>query len=222
MGDLGKSAKSGEKQDHPGTLIKICGITREEDAQNALDSGVDAIGLNFYAASPRYLTIEQAIQISNLVKGNALIVGLFVNAESDFVRQVQRKVPLDILQFHGDETPEYCEQFKCSYWKALRVKDSAQVARQIQAHAKASAILVDAWHEEQYGGTGETFDWDLIKDLTFSQKLILAGGINPQNAAEAITQVRPWGIDVSSGVEESPGIKSAKLMKQFIEEVRSV
>ena len=213
---------TGAKQEQHKTLIKICGITLEEDAENALNSGVDAIGLNFYAASPRYVTIEQATKISNLVKDNALIVGLFVNAEPDFVRQVQDKVPLDILQFHGDESPEYCEQFKRSYWKALRVKDSAEVAGQILAHAKASAILLDAWLEEQYGGTGETFDWDFIKDLTLSQKLILAGGINPQNAAQAVKQVRPWGIDVSSGVEESPGIKSAKLMKQFIEEVRSV
>ena len=213
---------TGAKEELYKTLIKICGITLEEDAENALNSGVDAIGLNFYAASPRYVTIEQATKISNLVKDNALIVGLFVNAEPDFVRQVQDKVPLDILQFHGDESSEYCEQFKRSYWKALRVKDSAEVAGQILAHAKASAILLDAWHEEQYGGTGETFDWDFIKDLTLSQKLILAGGINPQNAAQAVKQVRPWGIDVSSGVEESPGIKSAKLMKQFIEEVRSV
>jgi phosphoribosylanthranilate isomerase len=210
------------KGDKSKTFIKICGITREQDARDALDLGVDAIGLVFFEASPRFVSTEKAIQLSDLVKNDALIVGLFVNAEAGFVRQVLDHVPLDILQFHGDESPEYCEQFKRSYWKALRVKDSVEVASQIQAHANASAILLDAWHQEQYGGTGETFDWDLIKDLKFSQNLMLAGGLNPQNAAQAIKQIRPWGVDVSSGVEESPGLKSAVLMKQFIEEVRSV
>lgn len=208
--------------DKPETYIKVCGITRESDAELLLKFGVNALGINFFAASPRFVSIQKASQICHVINDKAVKVGLFVNAEADYVKEVLASVPLNILQFHGDESAAYCEQFGHPYWKALRVKNADKVVQQIQDHANAEAILLDAWHPDQYGGTGETFDWGLISGLANKYKLLLAGGLNPDNVAQAIRQVKPWGVDVSSGVEESPGIKSELLINNFIEEVRSV
>ena len=208
------------------TLIKVCGITREADAVNALKAGADAIGLNFFDGSQRFVSPGKAVNITRIVKDRALKVGLFVDAAPDFVKEVLKTVPLDILQFHGDETPTYCGQFKLPYWKALRVRDVTEISRLIASHETASAVVLDAWHPTQYGGTGKTFDWSLIdkvlENTTISQHLILAGGLTPENVAQAVRKVRPWGVDVSSGVEETPGIKSETLMINFIEEARSV
>lgn len=203
-------------------LIKICGITRESDARAAVDCGTDAIGLNFFDGSPRYVTGEQGAVIARSVGDRVLKVGLFVDADEAFVREVLARVPLDILQFHGSERQDYCNSFGLPFWKTLRVKEAAGLPEKIAAYPDATGILLDTWHPTSMGGTGEAFDWSILDGLEMAQKLILAGGLRPDNVRAAISRVKPWAVDVSSGVEASPGIKSGKLMQQFIEEVRSV
>lgn len=203
-------------------LIKICGITRESDARVALERGADAIGMVFFEGSPRHVSAEQAAVIARSIGNKALKVGLFVNAGKNAVRDVLGKVPLDILQFHGDEDDAWCRQFRRPYWKAVRVKDDTDLPRELDRFPGADGILLDAWHADQYGGTGRTFDWSVLNGLVGDRHLILAGGLNPANVAQAVTLVRPWGVDVSSGVETAPGIKSQALIKQFIDEVRRV
>jgi phosphoribosylanthranilate isomerase len=143
-----------------------------------------------------------------------------VDADDAFVRQVLARVPLDILQFHGSESQDYCGSFGLPFWKTLRAKEAAELPAQIAAYPEAAGILLDTWHPTRLGGTGETFDWSFLDGLDMDQKLILAGGLKPDNVRAAINRVRPWAVDVSSGVEASPGIKSAEFMQQFIEEVR--
>ena len=203
-------------------LIKICGITREEDARAAVDSGADAIGMQFYDGSVRYIPAGKAKAIAGLVADKALKVGLFVNAAPDYVREIIGAVPLDILQFHGDEDEAYCRQFRRPFWKALRVRDAQSLARQLDNFAQETDLVLDAWHADSYGGTGKRFDWGILDGLIGHRRIILAGGLNPGNVAEAVQRVHPWGVDVSSGVETAPGIKSEKLIKQFIDEVRRV
>lgn len=205
-----------------GPLVKICGITREADARAAVDSGADAIGLVFFDGSPRHVDIGQGAAIARAAGDRALKVGLFVNAAPDYVRDVIASVPLDILQFHGDEDEAYCLQFRRPFWKAIRVRDAEGLAQQLGKYAGASGLLLDAWHADRYGGTGQTFDWALLDGLAGKRHLVLAGGLNPGNVADAVKLVRPWGVDVSSGVETAPGIKSPALIKQFIDEVRRV
>lgn len=202
------------------TFIKICGMTRESDAAAALDLGAEAIGMLFYKNSPRFVSSDQAAGIARAVGDKGMKVGLFVDANADFVRDVLGAVPLDILQFHGSESQEYCMQFKRPYWKTLHVKEQGQLAGQIASHDAAAGILLDTWHPTQAGGTGLSFDWSVLDDLDCQQHLILAGGLNPENVAEAVSMVKPWAVDVSSGVEVRPGEKSEILMKQFIDEVK--
>jgi phosphoribosylanthranilate isomerase len=201
-------------------LIKICGITRESDARAAVNCGTDAIGINFFAGSPRYVTKEQGAVITRNVGDRVLKVGLFVDADAGFVREVLVRVPLDILQFHGSENQDFCSRFGLPFWKTLRVKEAAGLPEKIAAYPDAAGILLDTWHPTSMGGTGEAFDWSILDGLDMAQKLILAGGLKPDNVRAAINKTRPWAVDVSSGVETSPGIKSAELMQQFIEEVR--
>lgn len=209
---------------HPAsrTRVKICGITREEDALAAAEAGADAIGLVFYAKSSRNITIEQAKRIVAGLPPFVVSVGLFVNPAAAEVEAVIRQVGLDLLQFHGDESPGFCQGFSRPYIKALRMKPGVDAAVFATSHPAARGLLLDAWEQDSYGGTGKTFDWQRIKPLAGASRIILAGGLSPANVAEAITTVRPWAVDVSSGVEQAPGIKSAERIHSFISEVRRV
>jgi phosphoribosylanthranilate isomerase len=203
------------------TRIKICGITREQDALAAVRSGADAIGLVFYEHSPRHVGIEQARQLTGILPPFVSVVGLFVNAEADFVRRVLASVPLDLLQFHGDETPEYCEQFERPYIKAIRVKAGVDLLQCASDFRSARGLLLDAHLQGLPGGTGTTFDWALIpKQL--SLPVILSGGLDAGNVATAIRQVNPYAVDVSSGVESGKGIKDAAKIAAFINEVKAI
>jgi phosphoribosylanthranilate isomerase len=203
------------------TRVKICGITRVEDARAAVDAGADAIGLVFYPKSSRYIEPPAAVNIARAAGPFVTVVGLFVNASAEEVISTMSEVDLDLLQFHGDEDAVYCEQFGRPYLKALRMKPGLDVAEVMSQYPSASGFLFDAWNKEKYGGTGETFDWARLSHLndgpySNNSALILAGGLTPDNVAEAVAVTKPYAVDVSGGVELSPGIKSEQLIKQFI------
>jgi phosphoribosylanthranilate isomerase len=203
------------------TRTKICGITREQDALAAVRSGADAIGLVFYARSPRHVDIEQAKQLTGILPPFVSVVGLFVNAEADFVSRVLASVPLDLLQFHGEEAPEYCAQFERPYIKAIRVKAGVDLLQCASDFRGARGLLLDAHVQGIAGGTGTTFDWALIpKQLPLP--VILSGGLDTGNVATAIRQVNPYAVDVSSGVESGKGIKDAAKIAAFINEVKAI
>ncbi|MGV3592124.1 MAG: phosphoribosylanthranilate isomerase [Gammaproteobacteria bacterium] len=206
----------------PRTRVKICGITRPEDGIAAARAGADAIGLVFYDRSPRAIDAERARAICAALPPFVTKVGLFVNATHEFVDSMLAAVPLDLLQFHGDENADFCRSFARPYLKALRIKPGMDLAAAAQSFVSAQGLLVDAWHDEQYGGTGATFDWSLLGSAVSSERLVLAGGLSPANVAQAIRQVRPWAVDVSSGVESAPGIKDKDRIEQFISEVQRV
>lgn len=203
------------------TRIKICGITRVEDALAAARSGADAIGLVFYQRSPRHVVIAQARQLADALPPFVSVVGLFVNAETAFMREVLAAVPLDLLQFHGDERPEYCAQFFRPYIKAIRVKAGVDLLQCASDFHGAKGLLLDAHVEGTPGGTGTAFDWALIPGK-LPLPVILSGGLNAENVAEAVRQVRPYAVDVSSGVESGKGIKDAAKIAAFINEVKRV
>ncbi len=203
------------------TRIKICGITRELDARAAAAAGANALGLVFYEKSPRHVTPEQAARIAAVVPPFVTIVGLFVNPSADEVRNVLRQVPLDLLQFHGEETPEFCAQFGRPYLKAIRVKPGVDLVQCAARYSGTQGLLLDAYVEGTHGGTGASFDWALIPhDLALP--VVLSGGLNAGNVAQAIAQVRPYAVDVSSGVEAGKGIKDAAKVTAFINEVRQI
>ena len=203
------------------TRVKICGITRVEDALTAAHCGADAIGLVFYERSPRHVSIAQAAQLAAALPPFVTSVGLFVNAEAALVREVLAAVPLDILQFHGDESPEYCAQFARPYIKAIRVKAGVDLLQCAARFHSARGLLLDAHVEGIPGGTGAVFDWTLIpKQLPLP--VILSGGLNADNVAAATKQVHPYAVDVSSGVEVSKGIKNAAKIAAFINEVKNI
>ena len=198
---------------------KICGITRIEDALAAVEAGADALGFVFYAKSPRAVTALQARTIIAALPPFVTTVGLFVNASACELNETLDAVPLDLLQFHGDETPEQCQGYHRPYIKALRVKAGDDIAGTCKAYAGASGILLDAYVEGVPGGTGQAFDWSLIpRDL--SAPIILAGGLTVENVAGAIVQVRPYAVDVSGGVEKSKGIKDHDKIRAFMQAVR--
>jgi phosphoribosylanthranilate isomerase len=200
------------------TRIKICGITRVEDALAAAGSGADAIGLVFYERSPRHVDIRQAARLAAALPPFVTTVGLFVDADAGNVREILAGVPLDLLQFHGDESPEYCAQFGRPYLKAIRVKPGVDLLQCAARFNTAQGLLLDAHVEGIPGGTGATFDWKLIpKDLPLP--VVLSGGLDAGNVAAAIKQVRPYAVDVSSGVEAAKGIKDAARIAAFINEV---
>ena len=203
------------------TRIKICGISRPQDGQDAARLGADAIGLVFYAPSPRAVTIEQAKAICDAMPPFVTRVGLFVNAERSEINNVLADVPLDLLQFHGDETPADCEGYKRPYLKALRMAPDIDVIAQAAAYQQAAGILLDSYDAGVPGGTGQTFDWQRVPD-EIKQSIILAGGLNPQNVATAIELLRPYAVDVSGGVEAAKGIKDKDKMAAFINEVLRV
>ncbi len=194
---------------------KICGITRIEDALAAAEAGADAIGLVFYPASPRAVGVQQARAIIAALPPFVTTVGLFVNASRCEISETLDAVPLDVLQFHGDESPESCDGFHRPWYKALRVQSAEEVRREAARYSGASAILLDAYVAGVPGGTGEVFDWSLIpSDLALP--LILAGGLTPANVQQAIAQVRPYAVDVSGGVESNKGIKDAAKVREFV------
>ena len=203
------------------TRVKICGITRPEDARAAAELGADAIGLVFYAPSPRVVTIEQAQAICAALPPFVTRVGLFVNALRDEIQQVLKAVPLDLLQFHGDETATECEGFERPYIKALRMAADRDVMSEMKAFSSATGILLDSYQVGVPGGTGQTFDWSRVP-VQAAQPIILAGGLTPANVAMAIEQVRPYAVDVSGGVEAAKGIKDRNKMKAFLNEVQHV
>lgn len=202
------------------TRIKICGITRAEDARAAADSGADVIGLVFYAPSPRAVTAEQAADIVEALPPFVGAVGLFVDAPRAEIEAVLASVPLDMLQFHGDEEPEFCGSFRRPWLKALRMREDLDLAQAAQRYGDARALLLDAYREGVPGGTGETFDWGLIAN-DLQRPIVLAGGLNPANVMDAVTSVAPAAVDVSGGVEASPGIKDHQKVQQFIAAVRA-
>jgi phosphoribosylanthranilate isomerase len=201
------------------TRAKICGITRIEDALAAAQSGADAIGLVFYARSPRHVSIAQAAQLAAALPPFVTTVGLFVNADAAFVREVLASVPLDLLQFHGDESPEYCAQFAKPYLKAIRVQAGVDLLQCASDFRGARGLLLDAYVQGVPGGTGATFDWVLIPE-NLPLPVILSGGLDAENVASAIMRVRPYAVDVSSGVEADKGIKDAAKIARFMQEVK--
>jgi len=198
--------------------VKICGITRVEDALTAVAQGADAIGLVFYAPSPRAVSIEQAATIAKQMPAFVSVVGLFVNAEERFVKEVTSRVQLDLLQFHGDETPEQCAQYGLPFIKAVRVKSDTNLVQYAKDYSASRALLLDTYTEGVAGGTGHVFDWGLIPpDL--NKPVVLAGGLTAENVALAIKQVKPYAVDVSGGVEASKGIKDAAKIAAFMQQV---
>lgn len=200
------------------TRVKICGITRAEDALASADAGADAIGLVFYEGSTRALTLAQAEAICHVLPPFLSVVGLVVNPEPQMVRKYLESLPLDLLQFHGDESPGFCNSFGHPWIKAVRVHDPEVVKQAQTAYHAASGILADAYDPDHYGGTGQTFNWSWLPSEPV-KPLILAGGLNAGNVGEAVRTVRPWAVDVSGGVEDEPGIKNAALIQNFIREV---
>jgi phosphoribosylanthranilate isomerase len=199
---------------------KICGITRLEDALAAVDAGADAIGLVFYAKSPRAVTVQQAQAIVAGLPPFVTTVGLFVDCQRSELNAILDAVPLDLLQFHGDESPAACEGFRRPYIKALRVRPGDDVAARIGLYGSAAGVLLDTFVPGVPGGTGEAFDWSLVpQGLTVP--IILAGGLTPENVRAAIEQVRPYAVDVSGGVEASKGVKDSDKIHAFVRAVRS-
>lgn len=201
------------------TRIKICGITRSEDALVCAHAGVDAIGLVFYPPSPRHVAAAQAAAIARALPPFITTVGLFVNPAAEQVEALLNEVHLDVLQFHGDEPPEFCAGFGVPYLKAIRVKAGVDLVQCAIRYQKAQGLLLDAYVEGTPGGTGQSFDWELIP-AGLPLPVILSGGLEPANIGDAIRRVKPWAVDVSSGVEASKGIKDAAKIAAFIEGVR--
>lgn len=197
------------------TRIKICGITRPEDALEAVRLGADALGLVFYGRSPRAVTPAQAAGLVAVLPPFVTAVGLFVDPDAGFVREVLAAVPLDLLQFHGDESPAFCAQFDRRFIKAVRMRPDVDLHAEAARYAAADGLLLDAYRPGVPGGTGERFDWAAIpQDL--GAPVVLAGGLDADNVADAIRAVRPWAVDVSSGVEADKGIKDAAKMAAFL------
>jgi phosphoribosylanthranilate isomerase len=203
--------------------VKICGITSVDDGLLAVNAGADAIGLVFYEPSPRYVPIALAASIAAAVGPFVSTVGLFVNADADTVRQVLAAVPLQVLQFHGDETADFCDQFQRPYMKAIRMKPDLDVESAIRDYPNAVGILLDAYRKGVPGGTGETFDWARVplSNNTSLPPIILAGGLTSQNVQAAIQQTRPYGVDVSGGVEQTAGKKDQQKVMNFIKNAKT-
>ncbi|MDB5810706.1 MAG: phosphoribosylanthranilate isomerase [Betaproteobacteria bacterium] len=202
------------------TAVKICGITRQSDGAAAARLGAHAVGFIFYAKSPRNVAPAIADEIVRKLPPFVTAVGLFVNPAAGEVEHVMERVPLGLLQFHGEETPEFCAQFGVPYVKALRVRAGVDLIQYANDHRAARGLVLDAFVDGAHGGTGIAFDWNLIpSDLPLP--IVLSGGLTPENVGNAIRRVLPWAVDVSSGVEASPGIKDPQKIAAFMKEVRS-
>jgi len=202
------------------TRVKICGITRVEDALACAQLGADAIGLVFYASSPRHVSVSQARAIMAALPPFITTVGLFVDADAVEVSAVLTELPLDLLQFHGNESPEYCQRFGRPYLKAMRVKPGVDLVQYAAQYAQAKGLLLDAHVEGVAGGTGQSFDWNLIP-AHLPLPVVLSGGLHPDNVTQAIKRVQPAAVDVSSGVEATKGIKDAAKIAAFMQGVRN-
>jgi phosphoribosylanthranilate isomerase len=201
------------------TRVKICGVTNLADAQAAVEADADMVGLNFYEQSPRHVSLAAAVEISRALPPLVLRVGVFVNPAEALVMRAIGECGLSLLQFHGDETSEFCTQFGLMSIKALRVRDAESLTA--LENYQTDAFLLDAHSKSGLGGTGEKFNWDLaIEAQKFGKPVFLAGGLTPENVAEAVKKVRPFAVDVSSGVESAPGKKDHAKLKAFIEAVR--
>jgi phosphoribosylanthranilate isomerase len=205
------------------TRVKVCGMTRYEDIEAAARAGADAIGLVFYPPSPRFLQLGRARELAAAVPPYMSSVALFVNPPAEEVRAVIERVRPSMLQFHGEESAEFCEQFGLAYVKACRVRPGVDLIKYLAPFSGAAGWLLDS-HVAEYGGVGESFDWSLVPAGRAREKmrpLVLSGGLTRDNVREAIRRVRPWAVDVSSGVEMSKGIKDAAKIAAFITEVRN-
>ena len=203
------------------TRVKICGITNLADAQAAVEAGADALGFNFYEKSPRHISLATAAEITKKLPPFVMRVGVFVNAPEEFVLRAIAEAGLTMLQFHGDESPEFCTQFGLMSMKAFRIRDEKSL--QELANYQTGAFLLDAYSADARGGTGEKFNWDLaVEAQKFGKPIFLAGGLTPENVAEAVKKVNPFAVDVSSGVESAPGKKDHAKVKAFIEAAKSI
>jgi phosphoribosylanthranilate isomerase len=201
------------------TRIKICGITRLEDAKAAIHAGCDALGFVFYKESPRYIALTAFKALASELPPFVTKVGLFVNADAAYIKEAIQSGFVNVIQFHGDETPDFCRQFKFPYIKAIAVSASVDLVQYEKNFYDAEALLLDAAHEYLKGGTGHTFDWNLIP-LSLSKPIVLAGGLTVYSVKEAIKKVKPYAVDVSGGVEESKGIKDSRKIHEFIKETQ--
>jgi len=199
----------------PRTRVKICGITREQDALCVAEAGADAIGLVFYAPSPRAVTIEQAAKLIAVLPPFITTVGLFVNASKTEVDHCLKQVPLDVLQFHGEESPDYCADFDRPYIKAIRMREDINLQQIAHRYRQAQALLLDSYVKGIKGGTGSSFAWSRIP-TDLNCPVVLAGGLETANVNTAIQQVQPWAVDVSGGVEQAKGIKSPDKIQTFM------
>ena len=197
------------------TRIKICGITRAEDAVTAVEAGADALGVVFYPPSPRYVEAEQAAKIIRDLPPFVTSVALFVNADRETIARVVGETGIDLIQFHGNECPDYCAGHGRPWIKAVRMKDDVDLDKVARDYADARALLLDAYRPGMPGGTGEAFDWERIP-RHLAGRIVLAGGLTPENVTRAIRQVRPWAVDVSGGVEAEKGIKDPDRIQRFI------
>jgi phosphoribosylanthranilate isomerase len=200
------------------TRIKICGLTREADVRAAAQAGADAVGFNFYAKSPRFVSVERAVELARTLPPFVVPVGVFVNADAALIASAVRAIPGLLLQFHGDETPADCRAAARPYLRAARVGAGLDLLDFARQYADAQGLLLDAF-VEGYGGGGKVFDWSVVpRDLPC--RVVLSGGLNPANVLAGILQVRPWAVDVSSGVESAPGLKDATAIRRFCDAVR--
>jgi phosphoribosylanthranilate isomerase len=213
----GQSGSDSPGGQHMRTRIKICGITRPGDALAAANAGADAIGLVFYPPSPRFVSVERAIEVRDALPVLVQTVALFVNPAASEVDEVIARVKPSLLQFHGDETPAFCKSFDVPWVKACRMKQGVDLLEYFRSYRGAAGWLADAF-VDGYGGAGQTFDWSLVPPRR-DKALILSGGLTKDNVGEAIRAVRPWAVDVSSGVESGKGIKDAAKIAAFIQEV---
>lgn len=200
--------------------VKICGITNQDDALWAVEYGADALGFNFYKKSPRAIDPDQVFRILEEIPDSIWRVGVFVNDSYERVRDLSVDLGLTTLQFHGEETPYYCEQFARPYWKVFRPVDARGIELMKKYHC--DYYLIDTFIEGQFGGTGQKADWELAREAKKVGPLFLAGGLTPENVAEAIRQVQPEGVDVASGVEQSPGKKDRKKLEEFINRAKGI
>ncbi|HEX5486684.1 phosphoribosylanthranilate isomerase [Limnobacter sp.] len=202
------------------TRIKICGLKTAQAVSACVAAGADAVGFVFYPPSPRAVVPDLAAELASGLGAWQTPVALFVNPEPTLVNEVIRKIPQVLLQFHGDESPDFCEAFGRPYLKAVRMKDGVDVIKESRRYGRAQALLLDSW-SDQYGGSGHAFDWTLLpRQSEMSQPLVLSGGLSANNVEMAISQVAPYGVDVSSGVESARGVKSESLIESFCRAVQ--
>ncbi len=202
------------------TRIKICAMTRPQDAEIAADCGADAIGMIFYPKSPRCVDLNQAKQIAQSVQPFVTIVAVVVNPDDGFINKIKAISAIDRIQYHGDEKPEDCEKFGVPYYKVLRVNSQTDIDNMASRYNSASAVMLDTYVKNIPGGTGKAFDWSILKNINIQKPLILAGGLTPENIYQAVLTVKPYAVDIASGTEIKPGIKDAVKIKETIIAVR--